>query len=101
MASTLTALLQQLEKCGLDPSIYAPVFSCRIDMVSTAQLHMEAFDEVLEYLYQHVDKYSIVLPNSQEKWIPLDFIKVHLQGGQELQVSLSTIHQGIDKQRFL
>ena len=69
-------------------------------MVSTAQLHMEAFDEVLEYLYQHVDKYSIVLPNSQEKWIPLDFIKYIYREDKNFRFRLARFIKGLTSRDF-
>ena len=44
-------------------------------MQATVNLHIEAFQEYLDYMQQHVTRYVVQLPNSTSAWVPIDYIK--------------------------
>ena len=77
MASGSQDLLGKLESLGLHAQAHAylPVFQGKIDMQATVNLHIEAFQEYLDYMQQHVTRYVVQLPNSTSAWVPIDYIK--------------------------
>ncbi len=77
MASGSQDLLAKLESKGLQAqsSAYLPVFQGKIDMQSTITLHVDAFQEYVDYLEQHVRIYAVNLLDSTSNWVPIEFIK--------------------------
>ena len=100
MASKASCLLQKLQDQGLHPAIYSDIFHCHIDLEATVHLHSDAFEEILQYMDDHVKQYAVQFLDSHTTWVPLDYIKYIYGGDKNLVKRLKRFVTGLTSAQF-
>ena len=91
MAPLLDTLIAQLQKLDLLHKVdeIVPMFEGAIDVGATINLHADAFVDVLEYMDQHINTYSIMFEGAEGRWVLVDFIKYIFKEDKNFQFKLS------------
>ena len=72
------ALITQLDIVGLGPQVeeYIRVFEGEINVLVTLTLHLDVFQDLVDYFHAHVDPYTIQFDESERIWVPINYLKV-------------------------
>lgn len=99
MAGVTSLLMSKLEQVGLGDN-HIPIFKGVINMQATTELHIETFQQHLQYMQDEVDRYVVELPDSTSRWVPLDFIRYIYKGDNTFRFRLARFLKGLTRTHY-
>ena len=79
---------------------FVRIFEGEIDVMGTLSLHSDVFQELLDYFHTHVKPYTVQFSESDQIWVPIDYLKVIFGGDKNFRTRLNRFVKGLASNHF-